>query len=90
MLAVSYNGSLLVLFPFHSRPVEMSGRVKYIHITCVIIGILIPFVPIITSMSKFAMGVNPFTGEFFGFAFKFFLINQSGKKVHSNHIFYNR
>ena len=47
-----------VLFPFHSRSVEMSGKVKYIHIACVIIGILLPFVPIINSMSKFAMDVR--------------------------------
>ena len=32
----------------------MSGRTKYLHIVCVIIGIAIPFTPIITSMSKFA------------------------------------
>ena len=47
-----------VIFPFHSRSVEVSGRVKYIHITCVIAGILFPFVPIITSMSKLAVDVR--------------------------------
>ena len=36
----------------------MSGKVKYIHITCVIVGILIPLLPIITSMAKFAADIR--------------------------------
>ena len=36
----------------------MSGKVKYIHITCVIAGILLPLLPIITSMAKFAMDIR--------------------------------
>ena len=42
-----------VVFPFHAR--TMSSKIKCIHITCVILGVLLPFVPIISSMAKFAM-----------------------------------
>ncbi len=47
-----------VLFPFHSRSFEVSGRIKHIHISCAVIGIVLPFIPIITSMSKFAADVH--------------------------------
>lgn len=47
-----------VVFPFHSRSFEVSGRIKYIHITCIVMGIVLPFIPIITSMSKFAADVQ--------------------------------
>lgn len=44
-----------VVFPFHVR---LSGKVQHIHITCVIIGILVPLLPIIISMAKFAADVQ--------------------------------
>ena len=44
-----------VVFPLHAR--NMSGKIKYIHVTSVILGILLPLVPIISTMVKFA--VNP-------------------------------
>ena len=47
-----------VVFPFHSRSFEVSGRIKHIHISCAVIGIVLPFIPIITSMSKFAADVH--------------------------------
>ena len=34
----------------------MAHRIKYIHITCVVIGILVPFLPIIATMAQFAHG----------------------------------
>ena len=47
-----------VIFPFHARSFDVSGKVKYIHIICVIVGILLPLLPIITSMAKFAMDIR--------------------------------
>ena len=43
---------LKVVFPFSS---QFPGKVKFIHIVCVIIGILLPLLPVITSMAKFAV-----------------------------------
>ena len=34
----------------------MAHRVKYVHITCVVVGILVPFLPIIATMAQFAHG----------------------------------
>ena len=42
-----------LVFPLHAQ--SMLGKIKYIHITCVILGFLLPLVPIISSMAKFAM-----------------------------------
>ena len=42
-----------VVFPFHAR--SMPGKIKYIHIMCVILGVLLPLIPIITSMIKFGV-----------------------------------
>jgi len=47
-----------VTFPFHSRSFEKSGKMKHLHIICVITGILVPFVSIITSMVKFSVDVQ--------------------------------
>ena len=47
-----------IMFPFHARSFNMSGKVKYIHITCVIVGILLPLLPIITLMAKFAVDIR--------------------------------
>ena len=44
-----------VIFPFHAR---ILNKVKYIHITCVIIGILIPLLPVIASMANFAVNLQ--------------------------------
>ena len=44
-----------VVFPLHAR---FSGNVKYIHITCVLLGIVLPIIPIITSMADFAVDLQ--------------------------------
>ena len=43
-----------IRFPFHSRSFQMAHRVKYIHIAAVALGILVPFIPIIATMSQYA------------------------------------
>ena len=37
---------------------EKKGQVKYIHITCIAIGVLVPFIPLIALMSGFAERVK--------------------------------
>jgi len=44
-----------VIFPFHSRAYEKSGKMKNVHIACVIVGMLLPLTSIVTSMAKFAV-----------------------------------
>ena len=34
-----------VKFPFHYRSYQQSGRVKYVHVATVVVGILIPLIP---------------------------------------------
>ena len=45
-------------FPFHSRSFEVSGRMKYVHAASLVIGMLFPFLPVVTSMVKFAVDVQ--------------------------------
>ena len=47
-----------VKFPFHARNFELSGKDKYIHITCIILGIILPLVPIITIMADSAVDLQ--------------------------------
>ena len=44
-----------IQFPFHARSFERAHRVKYIHIGCVVAGLILPLVPVITSMVTFAV-----------------------------------
>ena len=44
-----------VAFPFHA---QFSGKVKYIHMTCILLGIVLPLIPIITSMADFAVDLQ--------------------------------
>ena len=44
-----------IRFPFHARSFEMSHKVKYIHATSLILGLLLPLVPIITSIAKYGV-----------------------------------
>ena len=44
-----------IQFPLHSRSFETAHRVKYIHIGCVVAGLILPLVPVITSMVTFAV-----------------------------------
>ena len=57
-LAIFWLSHVLVLFwvlqfPFHWRSFD---KVKYVHLICVVMGILVPFIPIIATMSQFAHG----------------------------------
>ncbi len=36
-----------ICFPFHARSFESAGRFKYVHIVCVIVGLLVPWIPVI-------------------------------------------
>ena len=45
----------IIKFPLHSRSFETAHRVKYIHIGCVVAGLILPLIPIITSMVTFAV-----------------------------------
>lgn len=47
-----------IRFPFHSRSFEASHKIKYIHIGCVIAGVVLPLVPILTSMADFAVDLK--------------------------------
>lgn len=47
-----------IWFPFNARIRETRKQIKYIHATCVLIGVLVPLIPIITLMSSFAEKVN--------------------------------
>ena len=44
-----------IQFPFHARSFERAHRVKYIHVGCVVAGLTLPLVPIITSLVTFAV-----------------------------------
>ena len=47
-----------IRFPFHSRSLQIANRVKYkcIHITVITLCILVPFIPVIATMSQNAYG----------------------------------
>lgn len=56
-----------IWFPFNAKIHEVKLHVKYIHIGCVIIGVMIPFIPIIALMSGFAESLksdNPLNRTF--------------------------
>ena len=52
------NLFLEVKFPYHARSFKISSRKKYIHITCIIFGILLPLVPIIIIMADTAVDLQ--------------------------------
>ncbi len=45
-----------IKFPFHARSFVRENKIKYIHFTCVIVALLLPITPVITSMADFAVG----------------------------------
>ena len=47
-----------VAFPFHARSFDNTGKTKYIHITCVLIGVVIPLIPVVAVMADFAQEVQ--------------------------------
>ena len=50
-------------FPFNARLRESKRQIKYIHLGCVLIGVLVPLIPIIGLMSDFAARVNSSTSN---------------------------
>ena len=52
-----------VVFPFHSRSYEVSGRMKRVHIAGVTVGLILPLSTIVTSMVKFAVNVQKRTSN---------------------------
>ena len=47
-----------IRFPFHAQKVKTERKIKYIHITLVLVGLLLPLLPIITSMADFAVDLK--------------------------------
>ncbi len=47
-----------ILYPFHEISIGRSRKVKYLHAFFVCAGLLIPFVPIISSMVDFAIEIK--------------------------------
>ena len=43
-------------FPFHARAFQTARRTKYVHITCVIISMLFPVIPVVATMIKYSHG----------------------------------
>ena len=43
------------MFPLHAR---LSGKVKYIHMACILLGIVLSLIPIITSMADFTVDLQ--------------------------------
>ena len=52
-----------VIFPFHSRSFEKSGKMKYVHVICALAGIVGPFASIVASMGKFSVDVQKTSDE---------------------------
>ena len=60
-LAIFWFCHLLALFwktkfPFHARSLQNAHHIKYVHITCVAVGIIFPVIPVIAIMSQYAHG----------------------------------
>ena len=47
-----------IRFPFHSQSFDKSGKSKYLHVACVVLGVIIPLIPVIALMADFAMEVQ--------------------------------
>ena len=54
-----------IKFPFKSRSLEVSHKIKYIHGACIVAGIIIPFVPIIASVADSAVDYDSSTNRSF-------------------------
>ena len=44
-----------VFFPFYSQTFTASGKIKHVHVLCLIIGLILPLATVITSLSEFAV-----------------------------------
>ena len=47
-----------VVFPFHARSFLISSKKKVVHTICLTIGILLPILPIIISITKFGVDLQ--------------------------------
>lgn len=47
-----------IWFPFNARLRESKHQIKYIHLGCILTGVFVPFIPIISLMSAFAVKVK--------------------------------
>ena len=45
-------------FPFHARSFDSSGKTKYIHIACIVVGAVVPFAPVVVIMADFGVRVQ--------------------------------
>ena len=43
-------------FPFRARAFQQTHRMKYIHIACVLTGLLAPLVPVVATIAQFSHG----------------------------------
>ena len=43
-------------FPFQAKAFQRSHRMKYLHIASVVVGLLVPFVPVVATMIQFSYG----------------------------------
>ena len=43
-----------IRYPFHARTFQMSHKIRYVSAVCIIVGLLVPLVPIIASMADYA------------------------------------
>ena len=49
-----------VQFPLHSRSFKINNRMKYIHLTCIVLAFLLPLVPALTNAFKGGYTMNRF------------------------------
>lgn len=58
-----------IKFPFHSRSFQMAHRTKYVHIAAVALSILVPFIPIVATMSQYGHKRSPIEATTGGLGF---------------------
>ena len=50
-----------ILFPFHYRTFKLAGRIKYIHVTSVVLALVLPAIPsLLHLISGYGIGPGPF------------------------------
>ena len=79
-----------VRFPLQARSFQKANRMKYIHITCIAIGVLAPVIPVIATISQFSHGKSSDEAVKGGLGFgvtRFPPLMCTGK--HGNTIFYS-
>ena len=45
-----------IQFPMHARSFEKANKTKYLHLICVVVGLVLPLAPVVAAMADF--GVN--------------------------------